>query len=128
MHVTLRIASVMLLAAPLTGVAPEFPHQAPVPNLRLQWQDPGSLRFDEFWAMPSSESRALMASRYQPAVSGFQTPSPIKLFDSRSLTAQWSADGRLTYRLAVPNPLGAGVGGQLNTNSARFTLTWPRKK
>ncbi len=129
MTIAVRIAPALLLAAPLTAATNELAQPLSVPRLQLQWQELGSLQPDYSAILAIGKPDPLNPGlHYQPSFANPQPLSPVQLFDSRSMSVQWSADGRVHYRLAVPNPLGAGVGGQLNTNSAKFVLTWPRKK
>jgi len=53
--------------------------------------------------------------------------SRIKLFESGQLAASLGSDGRIHYRLPTPRILGTRLGGQISTNSAMLTLTWPPK-
>jgi hypothetical protein len=57
-------------------------------------------------------------------------PAPLsrtQLFQSGDLSAALGNDGKIHYRLPSPSFLGTKLTGQLNTNSARLSLTWPPK-
>lgn len=59
-----------------------------------------------------------------------ERPKPLshaKLFESGDLSAALGNDGKIHYRLPSPNFLGTKLTGQIGTNSARLTLTWPPK-
>jgi hypothetical protein len=68
------------------------------------------------------------ASRANSAAA--EGPNPLtqtKLFESGDLSAALGNDGKIHYRLPSPSFLGTKLTGQISTNSARVTLTWPPK-
>jgi hypothetical protein len=120
----------MKTAARVTDPAPSEAPAAPVvPALRLQWDSPGVLRLNDpgmpVASVPGAYGEA--AQSYQ-SVGDSRPVTSVKLFENQGMLAEWSNDGRIRYHFAVPNPLDAGVGAQLNSNAVKMTLTWPRKR
>jgi hypothetical protein len=92
------------------------------PPAKLDWQSPGSLR----WTFPRTPAGA-MHDALGPVIG--RTPfSGLKLFDGGRVSAEWSADGRIRYRISGPTPLGANVGGTLSTNAAKVKFSWTTSK
>jgi hypothetical protein len=124
MGFAVRILCVLMLSASVPSAGESGPVPAPVP-LQLNWRDPGNLQID-FLRTPEIAGLPAIHNA-MPAGPGRDT-APAKLFDNGNMSFRWSADGRFQYRLNVTNPLDAGLGAQVNGNSARLTLTWPRRK
>jgi hypothetical protein len=87
------------------------------PELRLNLQP--RLLFDE------AQRNAYLAN--STAAEGPKPLSQAKLFESGDLSAALGNDGKIHYRLPSPSFLGTKLTGQIGTNSARLTLTWPPK-
>lgn len=49
--------------------------------------------------------------------------STVKLLDAEHFSADLRR-GRVEYRIEGLNPLGASIGGQLSTNTAKITFSW----
>ena len=113
--------------APVAAPAVEPSASAVKPELQLNWQTPGTLK----WTFDSPSVSSVQD--YRPNAIDLSIPlrnrpiSTVTLFENKGMLAEWSNDGRLRYRFAVPNPLNAGVGGQLNSDAVKVTLTWPRR-
>jgi hypothetical protein len=101
-------------------LAPAFPAEdppAPQPRLRLNLS-PRSI-------VEQAQRNPQYASSGAPANSALL--ARIKLFESGDLSAALESSGKIHYRLPSPNILGTKLGGEVSTNSARVTLTWPPK-
>jgi hypothetical protein len=90
---------------------------------RLDWQSPGSLR----WTFRGTSVSATR-DRTGPAIGRATRFSGLTLFQSGRVSAEWSPDGRIHYRLSGPTPLGANVGGTIAPNAAKVKFSWITSK
>jgi hypothetical protein len=120
------LISVEASAAPESQIASAARVSVPgtdQPQAKLDWQSPGSLR----WTFHGSPVGA-PHDGIGPAI-GRATPfSGLKLFDGGRVSAEWSADGRIRYRISGPTPLGANVGGTIAPNAAKVKFSWTTSK
>jgi len=114
---------VLMLTAPSIGQEPAG--RSALNGSGLKLTVPPRILLDEWQKSPAGNLAHLGG-----LAPGAQQPASIqslRLFDGSGFGADLRNDGKVHYRLPGPSILGTHLGGQLSTNSARLSLTWPPK-